>query len=163
MLFFLESLTNSPYLLQELGRRESATLRRSQGLSLNPSSTPLDVPLLPGRSEAGPKGRRAGDRKSAGKKSKMTKEAMKADSRSSVASTLKSQEVNVDEEMDTTTPEDIGAGSKRAEAITARNSKCTNRSTAAVNVAALISGLGPFEQFLIRFRGLFVGRFHPYT
>jgi hypothetical protein len=100
------------------------------------------------------KGRRAGDRKSAGKKSKMVKEAMKADSRSSVA-TLKSLEI--DEEMDTATPEDIETGSRREEAITARNSKCISRSTAAVCVDFLISGLGPFRQFLIRFRGLFVG------
>jgi hypothetical protein len=117
-------LTN-PYLLQELGRRESTTLRRSQALSLNPSPTPLGVPALPGRIEAGPKGRRAEDRKSAGKKSKMAKEAMKADSRSSVA-TLKSLEVDVDEEMDTATPDDIEARSRREEAleaITARNSK----------------------------------------
>jgi hypothetical protein len=61
----------------------------------------------------------------------MTKEAMKAESRSSVASTLKSQEVGVDEEMDTATPEDIETGSRREEAITARNS---NRSIAAVCV-----------------------------
>jgi hypothetical protein len=111
--------------LQELGRRESTALRRSQGLSLNPSPTPLDVPPLPRRIEAGPRGRGAGDRKSAGKKSKMAKEAMKADSRSSVAA-LKSLEVGVDEEMDTATPEDIEAGSRREEAleaITARNSK----------------------------------------
>ncbi len=76
---------------------------------------------------------------------------MKADSRSSVASTLKSQEVDVDEEMDTTTPEEA------METITARNSKCINRSIAAVCVAFLIFGLGPFDQFLIRLRGLFVG------
>ncbi len=69
---------------------------------------------------------------------------MKADSRSSVASTLKSLEVDVDEEMDTATPEDIEAKSRREEAleaITARNSKCINRSTAAVCVS-------PFE-FLV--------------
>jgi hypothetical protein len=117
---FFRIIDKSSYLLQDLGRRESNTLRRSQGLSLNPSPKPLDVPPLPGRNEAGPKGRRAGDRKSAGKKSKMAKEAMKADSRSSVASTLKSQEVDVDEEMD------IETRSRREEAleaITARNSK----------------------------------------
>ncbi len=153
--------------MQEFGRRESTTLRRSQGLYLNPSPTPLDVPPLPGRIEPGPKGRKTGDRKSAGIKSKMAKEAMKADSRSSVA-TSKSLEVDVDEEMDTTTPKDIEAGSRREEApeaITARNSKCTSRSTAAVGSAALIFGLGPFDQFLIRFPGLFFvkGRIHIYT
>jgi hypothetical protein len=123
MLFSI--IDKSSYLLQELGRRECNTLRRSQALSLNPSPTTLDVQPLPSRIEPGPKGRRAGDRKSAGKKSKMAKEAMKADSRSSVA-TLKSQEVDVVEEMDTATPEDIEAGSRREEAleaITARNSK----------------------------------------
>ncbi len=148
--------------MQEFGRRESTTLRRSQGLYLNPSPsegshpTPLDGPPLLGRNEAGPKGRRAGDRKSAGKKSKMAKEAMKAESRSS----LKSLEVDVDEEMDTATPEDIEAGSRREEAleaITARNSKCISRSTAAVNVAALIFWSGAFRSILFRFRGLFVG------
>jgi hypothetical protein len=142
---FFVSLTNPPCLLQELGRRETKTLRRSQGLSLNPSPgegshpTPLDVPPLPGRIEPGPKGRGAGDRKSAGKKSKMTKEAMKADSRSSVA-ILKSQEVDIDEEMDTAAPEDIESGSRREEAITARNNKF-KAITAAVCVDALIFGL----------------------
>ncbi len=120
MLFLI--IDKYSYLLQELGRRESTALRRSQALSLNPSPTPLDVPPLPSRIEPGPKGRRAGDRKSAGKKSKMTKEAMKAESRSSAASTLKSPEVDGVEEMDTATPQDIEAGSRRAEAITARNS-----------------------------------------
>jgi hypothetical protein len=155
-MLFLLSLTN-PYLLQELGRRENTTQRRSQGLSLNPSPTPLDVQPLPGRIEPGPKGRRAGDRKSAGKKSKMAKSGRgTADSRSSVA-TLKSHEVDVDEKMDTATPEDIEAGSRREEApeaITARNSKCIQRSTAAVCADALIFGLGAFDQFFIRFRGL---------